>query len=162
MTMLANEKEMYGRVRLGGTIGWGLIAPMAGVLIQGYGIKLAFWRYAVVMTLALITSQRFTFGQRVESVSLRGDVRRMLSNRRWALFLCLAFVGGVAFACINNYISPYLEELGASKTTMGIALTISTLGELPVLCQPPAQTLHGVWPIRSGINRNTAAVVCRV
>jgi MFS transporter, PPP family, 3-phenylpropionic acid transporter len=42
MTMLADEKEMYGRIRLGGTIGWGLMAPAAGMLIQAYGIKLAF------------------------------------------------------------------------------------------------------------------------
>ncbi|OGN93719.1 MAG: hypothetical protein A2Z71_04125 [Chloroflexi bacterium RBG_13_50_21] len=133
MNMLANEKEMYGRVRIGGTIGWGLVAPVAGMLVQARGISMAFWGYAALMFVTLIISQKFTFGQSVTVVSFKGDVRKMLSNHRWVFFLCLAFLGGVAFATVNTYLFPYMQELGASKTTMGIALTISTLGELPVL-----------------------------
>jgi len=133
MTMLAGEKEMYGRVRLGGTIGWGLVAPVGGALIQAYGLKLAFWVYAGLMFLTFIISQKFTFGQHVEGGTLRGNVRQLMADRRWLLFLILAFTGGVAITTINNYLFPYMEELGASKTTMGIALTLSTIGELPVL-----------------------------
>jgi PPP family 3-phenylpropionic acid transporter len=133
MSMLAAEKEMYGRVRLGGTIGWGLAAPLAGMLIQAYGLKLAFWGYAALMFLALIVSQRFVFGQSATAAPLRSGVRALLTNRRWVLFLTLAFVSGIGFASVNNYLFPYLAELKASKTTMGLALTISTLSELPVL-----------------------------
>lgn len=133
MSMLAGEKAMYGRVRLGGTIGWGLVAPLAGIIIQSYGLRWAFWGYAVIMILVLIVSQKFTFGSNMANVSLKGDIRKMLTNRRWTFFLCLAFVGGVAFASINNYLFPYMEELGTSRSIMSIALTISTIGELPIL-----------------------------
>jgi len=133
MTMLAGEKEMFGRVRLGGTIGWGLAAPVAGLLIQTYGLKLAFWGYAALMFLALVVSQRFVFGQSAKGVPLQGSVRTLLGNRRWVLFLATAFVGGMGFASINNYLLPYMEELKTSKTTMGIALTIAIIFELPVL-----------------------------
>jgi MFS transporter, PPP family, 3-phenylpropionic acid transporter len=34
MTMLAGEKEQNGRIRLGGTIGWGVTALIAGILVQ--------------------------------------------------------------------------------------------------------------------------------
>ena len=131
--MLASEKATYGRVRLGGTLGWGLAAPVAGLLVQTYGLKLAFWGYAALMSLALIVSQRFVFGQSARVASIQGGVRALLTNRRWVLFLALAFVGGTGFASINNYLFLYLQELKASETTMGIALTISTLSELPVL-----------------------------
>jgi PPP family 3-phenylpropionic acid transporter len=133
LSMLAGEKEMYGRVRLGGTIGWGLAAPIAGRLVETHGLKLAFWGYAALMFLALIISQRFVFGQSSEDASIQGGVRTLMSNRRWMFFLALAFVGGIGFASINNYLFPYLQELKASETTMGIALTLSTLSELPVL-----------------------------
>lgn len=133
MTMLAGEKAMYGRVRLGGTIGYGLVAPLAGVIIQSYGLRWAFWGYSVIMILVFIVSQKFTFGSRVANISLKGDIRKVMANRRWTFFLCLAFVGGVAFTSINSYLFPYMEELGISRSIMGIALTISTIGELPIL-----------------------------
>jgi len=133
MVMLAGEKAMYGRVRLGGTIGWGLVAPLAGFIIQSYGLRWAFWGYAIIMILVFIVSQRFTFGGRVANVSFKGDIQKLITNRRWVFFLCLAFVSGVGFASINSYLFPYMEELGASRLTMSIALTISTIGELPIL-----------------------------
>lgn len=133
MTMLAGEKAMYGRVRLGGTIGWGLMAPLAGIIIQSYGLRWVFWGYTPIMLLAFIVSQKFTFGKEVENISFRGDIRKVLTNQRWVFFLSLAFMGGVAFTSINSYLSPYMDELGISRSMMGIALTISTLGELPIL-----------------------------
>jgi PPP family 3-phenylpropionic acid transporter len=133
MGMLADKKNMYGRVRLGGTIGWGLMAPLASLIIQAYGLRWSFWGYAIIMVLVFIVSQRFTFGKKVENISFGRNMRPLLADRKWVIFLSLAFVGGVALASINAYMFPYMEQLGISRSTMGIALTISTLGELPIL-----------------------------
>jgi PPP family 3-phenylpropionic acid transporter len=133
LSLLGGEKGMYGRLRLGGTIGWGLAAPVVGKLVQNYGLKLAFWSYAVLMCLALIISQRFVYGQSSQGASFQGGLRTLLTDRRWAVLLALAFVSGIGFASVNTYLFPYLHELKASETTMGIALTLATLSELPVL-----------------------------
>ena len=133
MAMLAGEKASYGRVRLGGTLGWGIAAPLVGMLVQAYGLKLAFWSYSAVMAVALLVGQRFVFGLSVAGVSIRAGLRMLMANRRWVLFMALAFVGGIGFAAINIYLFAYLEELKADPTMMGIALTIATLSELPVL-----------------------------
>jgi PPP family 3-phenylpropionic acid transporter len=34
---------------------------------------------------------------------------------------------------MNNYLAPYMEELGISRTIMGLALLLTTVSELPVL-----------------------------
>jgi MFS transporter, PPP family, 3-phenylpropionic acid transporter len=133
LTMLAGEKDMYGRVRMGGTIGFGLAALIAGLLVQNYGLRLAFWSYALLMFLALLVSQRFVYGRAAAGDSVRGRARDLLTNRRWILFLAMAFACGVGFAAINTYLFPYMRELNASESTMGLALTIATLSELPVL-----------------------------
>jgi hypothetical protein len=133
MNMLAGQTDQYGRVRIGGTFGWGIFALVAGIAVQAYGLQVAFWGYAALMLLALLVCQRFVFGSAAPDASLRGGVRTLMANRHWVLFLVLAFVSGVGFAAINTYLFAYMQELNASKTTMGLALTVSTLAELPVL-----------------------------
>jgi len=132
MFMLADKKDMYGRVRLGGTIGFGLAASIAGVLVQDYGLKLAFWGSAVLLLLALIVSQKLVYSPLRARDSTGGGVRALLTNRRWRLFLTVAFAGGLAVAGTNIYLFPYLKELGANESTMGLSLTIGTLSEIPV------------------------------
>lgn len=131
ISMLGEEKDFYGRIRLGGTIGWGLTAPIAGALIKQYGLNMAFWSCAALMALALLASQGFSFSKPAETKS-RGNIRDLLVSRRWVVFLALAFLGGIAFASTMSYFSPYMKELGGNEFHVGIALTVSTLTELPV------------------------------
>jgi len=134
MFMLADEKEMYGRVRLGGTIGYGIAAPLAGLLVQRYDLRFAFWGCATLFLLGFIASQKFVHGQlEADHQPARGHVRTLLTNPRWLLFLCVAFAGGLTLAAINNYLFPYMKELGASESTMGLALTLGTISEIPTL-----------------------------
>jgi PPP family 3-phenylpropionic acid transporter len=133
MFMLAEEKEKYGRIRLGGTIGYGLAAPIAGGLIQNYSLRIAFWGASVLLIASLIVSQKLVYGKMKAERSTRGGIRIILSNPRWLLFLILAFVGGLALAAFNNYFFPYMKEVGASETMMGLALTVGTISEVPVL-----------------------------
>jgi len=132
MNMLGDERAMYGRIRLGGTIGWGLFAPIAGAMVQSYGLKLAFWSYSAIMLINFFVSQRFVHGSHEEGTSKPSGIRVLLTNRRWINFLFIAFLGGLGTFAVNAYLFPYMAELGANETTMGFALTISTLTEMPI------------------------------
>ncbi|HTP08469.1 MAG TPA: major facilitator superfamily domain-containing protein 6 [Anaerolineae bacterium] len=133
MFMLADRKELYGRVRLGGTLGYGIAAVVAGVFVQNNGLKYAFWGGAIAMFLALLVSQKLVFGEAKTSVSIQQGARTLLADRRWFLFLTLALTGGFALTAVNTYFFPYLKELGTTESMMGLALTIGTLSEIPVL-----------------------------
>ena len=132
MNMLGEERAMYGRIRMGGTIGWGLFAPIAGALVQNYGLKLAFWSYSAIMLINLFVSQRFVHSSHEEGTTRPSGIRVLLTNRRWINFLFIAFLGGLGTFAVNAYLFPYMAELGARETTMGFALTISTLTEMPI------------------------------
>jgi PPP family 3-phenylpropionic acid transporter len=133
MFMLADEREMYSRIRLGGTIGYGLAAPIAGMLVQDHGLRVAFWGSAALLLVGLLVSQELVHGQLKANRPAGGGVRTLISNPRWLPFLTAAFAGGLALAATNNYFFSYMKELGANESTMGFALTVGTLSEIPIL-----------------------------
>jgi MFS transporter, PPP family, 3-phenylpropionic acid transporter len=133
IAMLGDDKHMYGRVRLGGTFGFGLSAPVAGVLVEIYGLIAAFLGCAVLLLLSVLVSQKFVYSKlREGSFSLK-NVRVLMANPRWIYFLCLAFSGGFGLACAHYYFFPYMKELGAKESMMGLALTIGMFSEIPML-----------------------------
>ena len=133
ITMLGDQQHMYGRVRVGGTVGWGAIAPLAGLVIEKYGLNWAFWSYALLMFMGFLVSQRFVFTHSRQLVSLRHGLRELFSNRRLVLFLATTFVCGMALMSINVYLGPYMAELGLRKSAIGLALAVSTISEFPTL-----------------------------
>lgn len=133
MHALGERRERYGRVRIWGTAGWGLTAPLIGEIIERSGIQWAFWGYIILMLAGLFIALSLTFDASHTGNSFSSSMRSLLSNRRWMFFLLMVFVSGVGLAAINNYLFIYMEALGASKTLMGLALTVSTLSELPVM-----------------------------
>lgn len=132
MSMLGEERAMYGRIRLGGTIGWGLVAPIAGTVVENYGLRLAFMIFSAIMFINFFVSQKFSFGKVEGHETNHGGIRTLLAGRRWIFFLLISFLGGVGIFSVASYLFPYMAELGANESQMGIALTISTLTELPV------------------------------
>jgi len=132
MTMLGEERTMYGRIRLGGTIGFGLFAPIAGALVENYGLKIGFWAFSALMMVNLFVSQRFSHGSHEVNTSNSVSIRVLLTNRRWINFLFLAFLGGIGGSSAASYLFAYMAEMGASESMMGLALTIATLTEIPI------------------------------
>ena len=132
MNMLGKERAMYGRIRLGGTIGWGLFAPIAGVLVQSYGLHAAFWSFSAIMLVNLFISQRFVHASQEQTETNHGGLRTLLTNRRWINFLFLSFLGGIGSFSVAAYLFPYMAELGAKESMMGIASSIATVTEIGV------------------------------
>jgi PPP family 3-phenylpropionic acid transporter len=133
MYMLADQRELYGRVRLGGTIGYGVTALISGAVIQNHGLKFAFWGCAGIYLINFFISQKLEYGQTENNGSIGGQIRTLLADPCWILFLILAFAGGLSLAAVNNYLFPFLSELGVRESTMGLALTIGTISEIPIL-----------------------------
>ncbi|MGB7539620.1 MAG: major facilitator superfamily domain-containing protein 6 [Anaerolineales bacterium] len=133
MHTLGDKKELYGRIRLGGTIGYALAAPLAGIFVQNTSLRAAFWLAGVMYLLAMLASQNFNHGTSVEKPAVAHSAGTLLRDPRWILFLGIAFAGGLSMAAANNYFFPLMKELGAKESLMGIALSVGTVLEFPVL-----------------------------
>ncbi|MGD8490804.1 MAG: MFS transporter [Anaerolineae bacterium] len=134
MFMLWDRRALYGRIRLGGTIGFAVIATMAGALVESYGLKIAFWSAAGLFFIAFFVSQKLVHGEEESGIpAARGRASDLLKNPHFLLFLLIGFCGGISFATLNTYLFPYMKELDAGESMMGVALTIGTIAEIPVL-----------------------------
>ena len=132
MSMLGEDRGMYGRIRLGGTIGWGVMAPIAGVLVDNLGLKISFWSFSVLMLINLFVVQNVVHDSTEHAQSNSGGIRYFLTSRRWIFFLSSAFLGGLGALSIASYLFPYMAEMGSSKSLMGGASLIATIPEAPV------------------------------
>lgn len=132
LTMLGDRKSLYGRQRIGGAFGWGLMAPLAGWLIDRAGMSASFGGYALLMLGCLVAAA----GLPVDRASGRGSywrgVAALLRNGPWVIFLASILVGGLVLSIEMSFLFLYMDRLGASKTLMGVALALSTVSELPV------------------------------
>ena len=134
MFMLGNQKTLFGRIRLGGTIGFSIFATVAGIMVQEFSLKIAFWAAAFLFGTAFMISQKLIHGDTEnDSSNEKGRSIELLKKPRFLLFLLLGFTAGMGFATINTYLFPYMKSLGTRESLMGLALTIGTLAEMPIL-----------------------------
>lgn len=129
--MLLGQKEIYGRIRVGGTLGFALAAILAGMIVQNYGLNFTFWGGGLIFLFTLLVSQKLVYDPSKGAAVSRFGAFALLKNRRWLLFLSLALTGGLAASVTNSYLFSYMKDLGAGEGLMGLALTIGTLSEIP-------------------------------
>ena len=132
MSLLGDKKQRYGRIRLWGAIGWGIVAPVVGWLIKTSSITWMFWSYALLMATGLLIATRIPVSGRIGS-ALREGAQTFLTSPRWLAFLSVAFLGGMALSMISNFLFIFLRGLNADEFLLGLSLTAATLSEIPVL-----------------------------
>jgi MFS transporter, PPP family, 3-phenylpropionic acid transporter len=133
MTMLGENKDRYGTIRMWGAVGWGGIALLAGAVIERFGMAWPFYGYAIGMSITLLVALALKFPSQPSGIQFRAGMRSLLTSKHWMFFLGMVLLGGLGMATINSYLFVYMQSMGMSKTVMGLALTISTLSEIPVM-----------------------------
>ena len=144
MHMLGDQRDLYGRLRLWGTVGWGLGAPLFGQLFDKYGLVWMFWSFSILMAASLLLVNKLEFDRTTGPASVFSGLRELTRNSRWMLFLLSSFLAALGMAAHNSYLSLLVQDLGAAgqtvfgliipaTTIVGIVLLVSTICEVPVL-----------------------------
>lgn len=133
LTMLGPQRERYGRIRMLASFGPALMGPIVASLVGRWGLQASFYSFVVCFLLvfsllALLKVQVGNLG-----VSFSSGLQHLLRNPKFGSFLLVAFLGMVGYAAIMTYLYVRMEELGATNTLMGFALTMGAIGELPFL-----------------------------
>jgi len=133
LEILDHRSDKYGQIRLWGSVGWGIGAPLIGPLIERFGLPWTFYSHAALLLAGLLIAWRLPVAQIGPGIGLCKGLNDLLRDPRWHLFLLIIFVAGFGEAIIRNYSFLYLRDLRAGSTLMGMSLTIGTLSQLIVL-----------------------------
>ncbi len=136
-TLTSLEKpELYGRIRVGGSIGWGIMVLVTGYLIDhlGLGLPIIFYIYIFFNVLFLININIMPALHRQPSVSAKSIsptlIWKMVKQPGFMLFMLVIIVWGIGESSIGNFLFLHIKSLGGSSTLMGTALSVSLIGEI--------------------------------
>lgn len=132
----------FGSIRLWGSLGWTLVTAVAGQLIERLGLYFAFVGQAVGFGLATVAIHFLPRQPQVSSewaaeTAIPGNVRQVVAAirrnpRLTNLALGLGFVWLLSSG-LYQFEAIYLDELGATETTIGVANAINAAVELPAM-----------------------------
>jgi len=129
--VLGKRKGEYGKLRMWGAVGWGIVALFMGAIIERSGLKPAFLGYLLFLACLLIVAYRLPIGREGLGEGFWSGVRRLGADRQWVLFLGIVLFQGMSMSIFMNFLFLHLEGLGASRTLMGASLTVATVSEVP-------------------------------
>ena len=145
LVSLGTRKQEYGKFRLWGTLGFGIASPIAGFITQTFGLSWAFYMYIILLSLVLILVLRFP----IQKLSVRkplGSSAFEFRNPPWLRFLSIIFIIGIGLGISGTYLLLRMEDLGISRTYMGLTLVSIMLAEIPFMLF--GHRLLKRWPAR--------------
>lgn len=132
MTLLGERGNEYGLERVWGSVGWGVSAVFAGILIQRLGLHWAFYGFFILYGALFLIAIRFPVPKVSISVNFWQGFSQLASNSRWLIFLLVALSEGMSLGIFLNFLFLYLSDMNASRTIMSLSLTFATFSEIPV------------------------------
>ena len=138
LNTLDNPRD-YGIVRMGGSIGWGIVALITGLLLNdpAFNLNIIFSLHIFFLILLfafswLLPETDRSPGMSAEKVSFK-DVWEMLRLPAFLPWMGIIFLWGLMEASVSNFLFLHIKHLGGSPALMGTALSISLLGEIAAL-----------------------------
>ncbi|XP_011504820.1 PREDICTED: uncharacterized protein LOC105367748 [Ceratosolen solmsi marchali] len=140
IAILREHKADYGLQRIYGSIGGMISSPLSGMLIdyasnlQGYpDFRPAFYLYAALKIFSSVLMLWIDLEFKAPASNVFSDVVSVLKNVEIAALLAACFVLGTAWGYIESFLFWLLEDLGASRSLMGITITVGGIAGIPLL-----------------------------
>ncbi len=131
LSYLGQNRHNYGHVRLWGSIGWGLMGWLSGIMVDRLGPTAAYVGFIIFMTLEVWVALKMPEPEIVKGVPYWDNLGRVIKDNRWVAFLVGSFLMGISFMFITNYFYIFLNDLGAPSSLTGLSVAASVILELP-------------------------------
>jgi MFS family permease len=132
LVALGGRHADYGRLRLWGTVGWGVSATLVGWLVAREGPRSLFLVYVGLLVACAACAARVPVGRRVVGASFGRQAAILVRDRRMWSLLGTAFLGGAGLVMVVTYLPLRLDDLGARRL-VGVAMLVAVVSEVPFM-----------------------------
>ncbi|XP_046673323.1 uncharacterized protein LOC124362668 [Homalodisca vitripennis] len=140
IAMLREHKGDYGLQRIYAAIGGMISSPLSGMLIdyasenKGYtDFRPAFYLYAGLKIISGFLMLTINLEFKSPAQNVVADVLTVLRKIEIVALFITCFILGTAWGYIESFLFWLLQDLGASRSLMGITITIGGIAGLPLL-----------------------------
>jgi MFS transporter, PPP family, 3-phenylpropionic acid transporter len=137
---VTREKSGFGSVRLWGSLGWAIVAPLAGLMIEWAGIGSIFWGYGLMMGLTVVVlfwvntrPPRHPETEEPAKPDLRQAFRDLLKDKAMVGLAIALVIAWLTSQGRYSFEGIYLNQLGAPESVIGWVITVGALVELPAM-----------------------------
>ena len=124
----------YGRIRVWGSVGYGLAVWLSGRTIQATSLHSMFYGYGLFAGLALMASLWLPHPEgRPIGRQIGQEAVQLLHRPSFLLFLACAFGWRIFTSVYYTFFTIYLDALGASEGLIGIAWGTALVGEILII-----------------------------
>ncbi|XP_046981061.1 major facilitator superfamily domain-containing protein 6-like [Schistocerca americana] len=140
IAILREQKADYGLQRIYATIGGMISSPLSGALIDYFSkgkpytdFRPAFYLYAALKIASGLLILTISLEFKTPAKNVVTDVLTVLRNVELLALLCVIFVLGTAWGYIESFLFWLLQDLGGSRSLMGVTITVAGLAGIPLL-----------------------------
>ncbi len=129
--LLGDDKALYGRQRVWGSVGWGAMGALMGYLTGRLGMPIAFYGYFALLILALIVALQMPIVLPAMNVSYGTALKALWRQRWWAVVLVAIFIQMMGRATAFGFLMLYLNDLQTSRAVMGLSVAVASFSDIP-------------------------------
>ena len=130
--MSSKHRLNYGGMRLWGSIGFAIVAVVAGLLWQAWSYRPMFLVAAVAIVPCLLISRQLEEGQVVVATTGR-SIRILQRDPGLMLIYVGSFLIGIALYSTFVFGGIYVNDLGGTEAHVGLLFGLSAFAEVPVM-----------------------------
>ncbi|MCU0487325.1 MAG: MFS transporter [Anaerolineales bacterium] len=133
LQQLGPRRDLYGKQRVWGSYGWGIAGYATGWMMGWQGLPVIFIIFPALIGVTLVIALRFPVSQASLGMAFGRGLAGLFTNRRWLLFLAVAWVTGVGFGMYVNFSLIFMRSIGVSEAQLGLVQAIQVISEIPFL-----------------------------
>ena len=121
----------YGKIRIGGSLGYGLVVTITGFIITLFNLKWIFLVYVFFILICYSTTFYFNNSTKQivkEKVSIK-DFIDSFKNVNFIIFLLLIITWGMGESSVTNFLFLHMFDIGSNYILMGLSISFAIISE---------------------------------